>query len=115
VPRMGDSDTNLLRVVGVELDVVARVVEVHGETHHLTPKQCALLACLMRNPGRTMSREEIRGGLWETDYLGDTRTIEVHISWLRSKIEPDRNQWQFIHTVRTVGYRFVDPDAVEGS
>jgi DNA-binding response OmpR family regulator len=113
VPRTGKANTNLLHVAGIKLDVNARLVDAHGETYHLTPKQCALLACLMRNAGRTMSREEIMGEVWETDYLGDTRTIEVHISWLRAKIEPDSNQWQFIHTVRTVGYRFVGPDEVE--
>lgn len=110
MPRTGETETDLLRVASVELDVVARVVKVRGEAHHLTPKQCALLACLMRNAGRTMSREEIMAEVWETDYLGDTRTIEVHISWLRAKIEPDSSRWRFIQTVRTVGYRFVDPN-----
>lgn len=113
MPRTGKADINLLQVAGIELDLNARVVEAHGQTHRLTPKQCSLLACLMRNAGRTMSREEIMAEVWETTYLGDTRTIEVHISWLRSKIEPDSKQWQFIHTVRTVGYRFVGPDEID--
>jgi DNA-binding response OmpR family regulator len=114
VPRTGESGTKLLSIGDVELDVTARVVEAHGEIHRLRPKECALLACLMRNAGRTLSREEIMGEVWQTDYLGDTRTIEVHISWLRSKIEVDSSNPRFIHTVRTVGYRFVGPDELEG-
>jgi DNA-binding response OmpR family regulator len=78
-----------------------------GETTcHLRPKEAALLAYFMRNPGRVLSRAEIMREVWETDYLGDTRTLTVFIRWLREKIEEDPNAPRLLHTVRRVGYYF---------
>ncbi|MFQ5857153.1 MAG: winged helix-turn-helix domain-containing protein [Anaerolineae bacterium] len=103
----------LLTVAGVVLNVEAREVEVHGETHHLTPKECRLLKVLMENAGETRTRESLMEEVWETTYTGDMRTLEVHISWLRAKIEEDRSNPLKIQTVRKVGYRFVGPDELE--
>jgi DNA-binding response OmpR family regulator len=65
----------------------------------------------MRNPGKVLSRQEIMKQIWETDYMGDTRTLSVHIRWLRLKIEGDPDTPRFLRTVRGVGYRFevLDP------
>jgi DNA-binding response OmpR family regulator len=75
-------------------------------TSHLRPKESALLALFMQNPGRVLSRKEIMKKVWETDYIGDTRTLSVHVRWLRLKIEDDPNSPVVLRTVRGVGYRF---------
>ncbi len=56
---------------------------------HLTPKQCHLLAIFMQRPNQVISREDLMKEIWDTHYLGDTRTLDVHIRWLREKIEAD--------------------------
>jgi DNA-binding response OmpR family regulator len=81
------------------------------ETLHLRPKESALLALFMRNPGKVLSRQEIMKKVWETDYMGDTRTLSVHVRWLRQKIEDDPDKPRFLRTVRGVGYRFEVLDA----
>lgn len=75
----------------------------------LRPKEAALLAFFMRNPGRVLSRKEIMKEVWDTDYLDDTRTLNVHIRWLRLKIEEDPSRPCMLRTVRGVGYRFQVP------
>ncbi len=83
-----------------------------GETStHLRPKEAALLTYFMRNPGRVLSRQDIIKEVWETDYIGDTRTLSVHVRWLRLKIEDDPSHPRFLRTVRGVGYRFEVPDS----
>ena len=79
----------------------------------LRPKENALLALFMRNRGRVLSRQEIMSRVWDTDYLDDTRTITVHVRWLRLKIEDDDSTPRYLRTVRGVGYRFdvPEPDA----
>jgi DNA-binding response OmpR family regulator len=59
----------------------------------------------MESPGEVVEREELFKKVWETDYTGDTRTLDVHISWLRKAIEPDPTQPKFLRTIRGVGYR----------
>lgn len=81
-------------------------VNVNGIAHHLTPKECQLLATFMQHPGKVLAREFLMREVWETDFTEDTRTIEVHISWLRKKIEEDSSNPQLIQTVRGVGYVF---------
>jgi DNA-binding response OmpR family regulator len=60
----------------------------------------------MRNPGRVLTRREIMKAVWDTDYVGDTRTLSVHVRWLRLKIEDDPGNPRLLRTVRGVGYRF---------
>lgn len=78
-------------------------------TLHLRPKEAALLALFMRNPGKVLSRQEIMKKVWETDYVGDTRTLSVHVRWLRLKIEENPNRPRYLRTVRGAGYRFEVP------
>lgn len=77
------------------------------DTYNLTPKQFKLLHLLLENPDQILSRKTIMQQVWETDYLGDTRTLDVHIRWLREKIEPNPSQPRRLITVRGVGYHFV--------
>ena len=74
----------------------------------MTPKQARLLEMFLRAPGKLLTRREIIKHVWDTDYIGDTRTLDVHISWLRRAIELDPDNPKFLKTIRGVGYRFVD-------
>jgi len=76
-----------------------------GDPKRLTPRQFALLKILMEHPGEVIEREELFREVWQTDYVGDTRTLDVHISWLRKRIEADHRNPQLLKTIRGVGYR----------
>jgi DNA-binding response OmpR family regulator len=73
------------------------------------PKAFELLAFLIRNPGQVFTRDQLLEKVWGYDYAGETRTVDVHVHWLRSQIEDDPSQPAFIHTVRGVGYVFRRP------
>jgi len=77
-----------------------------GQELELSPKEFALLAFLARNRGMVLSRELILERVWGYDYVGDTRTVDVHIRWLREKIEEDPGNPRHILTVRGIGYQF---------
>jgi DNA-binding response OmpR family regulator len=94
------------------LDPQSRMLYKGGEAIHLRPKEADLLELFMRNQDRVISRKEIMKKVWETDYMGDTRTLSVHVRWLRVKIEVDPSSPRFLRTVRGVGYRFQVPDEV---
>ncbi len=87
------------------LDRSARAVNGPAGWHKLSPKLFDLLALLMENVGRTVKREEIMQVVWHTEYLGDTRTLDVHIHWLRERIEPDPSRSRYLETVWGEGYR----------
>lgn len=113
IKKVGEKLTSReIRVGPLALDPDARTLRKGNEILPLRPKEAALLALFMRNPGRVLSRQEIMKKVWETDYLGDTRTLSVHVRWLRLKIEDEPNEPRFLRTVRGVGYRFEvsDPD-----
>jgi DNA-binding response OmpR family regulator len=71
----------------------------------LTPRLVRLLRILMERHGEVVEREALFKQVWETNYTGDTRTLDVHISWLRKAIELDPDNPRFLHTIRGVGYR----------
>jgi DNA-binding response OmpR family regulator len=73
------------------------------------PKAFELLAFLMRHPGQAFTRDQLLERVWGYDYAGETRTVDVHIHWLRSEIEADPREPAYIHTVRGVGYVFRRP------
>jgi DNA-binding response OmpR family regulator len=98
------SAPNILRAGEVQLDLVSRVVNSARGRQHLTPKQCNLLAWLMQHPNQVISRKDLMQRVWHTVYLGDTRTLDVHIRWLREKIEPDPTSPAILRTRRGVGY-----------
>jgi DNA-binding response OmpR family regulator len=80
---------------------------------HLTPKQALLLELFMRHPGEVLTREFLMKRVWNTDYTGDTRTLDVHIHWVREAIEEDTGSPRYLHTVRGVGYRFQVPASAD--
>ena len=76
----------------------------------ITPKEARLMAVLMQSPGPVVSRAKIMKEVWRTDYLGDTRTLDVHVCWLRQKLEDDPTNPQLLLTERGVGYQLNVPD-----
>ncbi len=90
-----------------------KLISPKGETT-LTPKLTLLLRMFMQHPGKTLAREELMKGVWKTAYMGDTRTLYVHVRWLRREIEPNPRKPQYIVTVRGVGYRFQLPEDEQG-
>ena len=103
----GPSGSRLLRSGELTIDLERYEVTVAGRRVSLTYKEFQLLVLLASNPGRVYSRESLLSQVWEYDYLGGTRTVDVHVRRLRSKIEsPGRT---FIETIYQVGYRFRAP------
>jgi DNA-binding response OmpR family regulator len=88
------------------LNLGTRHVSSGGKEQKLTPKEFELLKVFMRSPGRVLSRKFLMKKVWKTDYIGDTRTLDVHICWLREKIEKNPSMPVYLRTVRAVGYRF---------
>lgn len=90
----------------LRLDLVARKAFLGDREVQLAPREFELMAVLLRNKGAVLSRDLLLSRVWGTDYVGDTRTVDVHVRWLRQKIEADPSDPQRILTVRGVGYRF---------
>jgi two-component system alkaline phosphatase synthesis response regulator PhoP len=88
------------------LDIGTRTLHRGTERFHVTPKECRLLEVLLRHKGQVLTRQFLMREVWQTDYVADTRTLEVHVHWLRQKIEDNRSNPMYIHTVRGVGYVF---------
>jgi DNA-binding response OmpR family regulator len=99
-----------LRVGGLILNFGRRSVTRGRKRHQLTPKEFNLLEVFMRNPGKVLSRKFLMKNVWDTDYVGDTRTLDVHVHWIREKIEENPSSPVYLHTVRGVGYRFEVPE-----
>ncbi|MBL8155251.1 MAG: response regulator transcription factor [Anaerolineae bacterium] len=82
-----------------------RLLMVDGQETELTPKQALLIEMFFANPGVTLDRRTLMEKVWQTDYLGDTRTLDVHVRWVRQMLEDDPSNPQYLQTVRGVGYR----------
>jgi two-component system, OmpR family, response regulator RegX3 len=93
---------------GVRVDRVRHEVQVDGSLVEFPPKEFDLLAYLVENAGRVLTRGQLIDEIWGSDYVGDTKTLDVHIRRLRSRIEVDAGVPTRIQTVRGVGYRFAD-------
>ena len=104
-PLLPGDGNNILQVGSIRLDVERRRVRSLGKNAKLTPRLVALLEILMEHHGEVVEREHLFKKVWETDYTGDTRTLDVHISWLRRAIELDPLKPKFLKTIRGVGYR----------
>ena len=102
----GKKSSKQLRAGDLTLDLDRRCVIKNGVEKHLTFKECALLKLFMNNGGEVLTRKRLMMEVWDTDYLGDTRTLDVHIRWLREKIEDSPSEPSFLRNVRGVGYRF---------
>jgi len=107
-PPSGD----VLRVGDVRFNIQHRHVRKGAVDVQLTPMQAKLLEVFMRHPGETLSRHYLIKQVWNwnTDDLDDTRTLDVHVRWLRQVVEDDSNSPRYLCTVRGVGYRFGPPD-----
>jgi two-component system phosphate regulon response regulator PhoB len=81
-------------------------VTVAGQEVNLSPKEFRILELFMNSPNRVWSREELIQAVWGPDFMGDRKTVDVHIRWLREKIEPDPGSPQYVMTLRGFGYRF---------
>ncbi len=104
-PLLPGEGKNLLHVGLIRLDLDRNRVRCLGQNTRLTPRLVTLLEALMKRPGEVVEREELFKKVWDTEYTGDTRTLDVHISWLRRAIEPDPTKPKFLRTIRGVGYR----------
>jgi DNA-binding response OmpR family regulator len=102
-------DGVMVVAVGVTVDMAAHAVRRDGALVHLRPKEFQLLAMLAAHPGRAYTRRQLLDRVWGPDHAGDPRTVDVHIRWLRSKIEVRPDRPAHLITVRGVGYR-LDPD-----
>jgi two-component system, OmpR family, response regulator RegX3 len=106
----GSEDVIRARDVGdVRVDSDRHRVFVRGEEVHLRRKEFELLELLIQNPGRVLTRDTLIDRVWGTDYVGDTKTLDVHIKRLRTHVERDPSAPSIITTVRGVGYRFEVP------
>ena len=94
----------------LSLDPVARRVHKEKQELQLSAREFDLLSILMKNAGRALSREELLAEVWGDDWIGDPRTLDVHVRWLRLKIEDDPASPKYIQTVRGHGYRFAGPE-----
>lgn len=97
---------NTLSIGAIRLDLKTRQVFKRGQELALRYKEFELLSLLMSHQGEVVTRAQLFDEVWGTDWLGDTRTLDVHIRWLREKIEDDPGAPRYIRTIRGVGYRF---------
>lgn len=90
----------------VRMDIERHVVTVDGSAVQLPLKEFELLELLLRNAGRVLTRGQLIDRVWGADYVGDTKTLDVHVKRLRSKVEPEPSTPRYIVTVRGLGYKF---------
>lgn len=102
--------TTQITVGEITLDLQAHTVTRAGKELAMRQKEYEILSLLMSNPGKVVTRERMFDEVWGTDWLGDTRTLDVHMSWLRAKLETDPTNPVYLQTIRGVGYRFNDPE-----
>ncbi|QKT08427.1 response regulator transcription factor [Gordonia sp. X0973] len=104
---VGDDELvdGVLEAGPVRMDVDRHTVSVNGESITLPLKEFDLLEFLMRNAGRVLTRGQLIDRVWGADYVGDTKTLDVHVKRLRSKIEPDPSSPTYLLTVRGLGYK----------
>ncbi len=104
-PLLPAEQKDLMQVGLLQLDPVQRWVRIGNRQTSLTPRLVTLLRLLMEHPGEVIEREYLFRTVWDTAYTEDTRTLDVHVSWLRRAIEEDPRNPQYIKTIRGVGYR----------
>jgi two-component system response regulator RegX3 len=107
--RRGDAEElapAVLEAGPVRMDVERHIVSVGGKSVQLPLKEFELLEVLLRNAGRVLTRMQLIDRVWGADYVGDTKTLDVHVKRLRAKIEPSPSEPRYIVTVRGLGYKF---------
>lgn len=101
----------VLTVGHLSLDLEKKNLSRGSKNYSLTPKEFVLLKILMSRAGQTVTRKTLMKEVWETDYLGDTRTLDVHIRWVREKVEENPSKPQRLITARGQGYKFQSEDS----
>lgn len=104
-PFTPSDEDRMLKAGPIRLDLERNKLRCHGKTKTLTPRLVRLLKMLIDRHGEVVEREELFKKVWRTEYTGDTRTLDVHISWLRRAIEKDPRNPKLLKTIRGVGYR----------
>jgi two-component system, OmpR family, response regulator RegX3 len=99
-----------IRVGDVELDPAARIARRGGAELDLSRKEFDLLAELMRHAGHVVKREDLMANVWDVNWFGSTKTLDVHVGWLRRKLGEGEEGSSYIETVRGVGFRFAAPE-----
>jgi two-component system response regulator RegX3 len=94
----------------LDLDFAARRARLRSEELALSRKEFDLLAELVRNAGRVVTREQLMDRVWDENWFGSTKTLDVHVRWLRQKLGDDPADPRYLHTVRGVGFRFTAPE-----
>ena len=100
-----DAVPDVLEAGPVRMDVERHVVTVDGQERRFPLKEFELLEMFLRNPGRVLTRGQLIDRVWGSDYVGDTKTLDVHVKRLRAKIEPDPSAPKYLVTVRGLGYK----------
>ncbi|HEY2296993.1 MAG TPA: response regulator transcription factor [Jatrophihabitans sp.] len=107
--RGGEADellTNIVEAGPVRMDVERHTVSVDSRQVNMPLKEFDLLELLLRNAGRVLTRGQLIDRVWGSDYVGDTKTLDVHVKRLRAKVEPDPGNPKYLVTVRGLGYKF---------
>ena len=112
-PDDGAAAGKPVRVGELELDPAARIARLRGDELDLSRKEFDLLAELMGHAGHVVKREDLMAKVWDVNWFGSTKTLDVHIGWLRRKLGDDPNSPTYIETVRGVGFRFAAPEVEE--
>jgi two-component system, OmpR family, response regulator RegX3 len=111
VRREPDTEAPTHAAIGpLRVDMPSRRAALDGEELRLSRKEFDLLAELVAHAGEVVSREDLMSRVWDENWFGSTRTLDVHVRWLRQKLDDDPGAPRFIHTVRGVGFRFTAPD-----
>jgi len=106
----GDEPEPIRVIGGLEVDSAARRVRLDGEELELARKEFDLLAEMVRHAGNVVTREDLMARVWDENWFGSTKTLDVHVGWLRRKLGDDPADPTYIHTVRGVGFRFSTPE-----
>ncbi|MDD4564378.1 MAG: response regulator transcription factor [Eubacteriales bacterium] len=104
--KNGDAQKEI-KINDLSINIDSHVVKVAGKTLDLTLKEFDLLRVLAENRGRVMTRDQLLDRVWGFEYFGETRTVDVHVRYLRKKLENDNNEGNYIQTVRGIGYKML--------
>jgi len=104
-PLLPGDGKSILHIGFIRLDLERQQVRCLGREARLTPRMARLLQVMLNHAGEAMERQRLFSEVWDTEYTVDTRTLDVHISWLREALEENPRQPQFLKTIRGVGYR----------
>jgi DNA-binding response OmpR family regulator len=105
IPFLKGNPSSILKTGQIQLDMERKTVRIQDRETRLTPRLTTLLRMLMEHAGEAIPRDQLFTTVWKTQYTGDTRTLDVHISWLRQAIEVDPKHPVLLKTVRGLGYR----------